>query len=186
VLKIYMNIAKNTIVSFDYTLTDDNNQILDSSSEGEPLVYLHGHGNIIPGLEEAMEGKASGDSFKVHVPAATAYGERDEKLITKIPKDRFEGETVEEGMQFQAQTPDGYRVVTVTAVEGDQITIDGNHPLAGQDLNFDVAVKDIREAGEEEIAHGHPHHAHHHGEECDDEECGCGGCDDEGCEGCHG
>jgi FKBP-type peptidyl-prolyl cis-trans isomerase SlyD len=168
-----MNIAKNTIVSFDYTLTDDNNQILDSS-EGEPLVYLHGHGNIIPGLEEAMEGKAAGDSFKVHVTAANAYGERDEKLITKIPKDRFEGETVEEGMQFQAQTPDGYRVVTVTGVAGDQVTIDGNHPLAGTDLNFDVEVKDIREASEEEIAHGHPHGAHHHhgGEDCD----GCGGC----------
>jgi FKBP-type peptidyl-prolyl cis-trans isomerase SlyD len=174
-----MNIAKNTIVSFDYTLTDDNNQILDSSSDSEPLVYLHGCGNIIPGLEEAMEGKAVGDSFKVHVLAAAAYGERDEKLITKIPKDRFEGETVEEGMQFQAQTPDGYRVITVTAVEGDQITIDGNHPLAGVDLNFDVAVKDIREASEEEIDHGHPHHAHHHHDEegCSDEECdSCGGC----------
>jgi FKBP-type peptidyl-prolyl cis-trans isomerase SlyD len=171
-----MNIAKNMIVSFDYTLTDDNNQILDSSSDSEPLVYLHGYGNIIPGLEEAMEGKVTGDSFKIHVPAARAYGERDEKLITQIPKDRFEGETVEEGMQFQAQTPDGYRVVTVTEVAGDQVTIDGNHPLAGTDLNFDVAVKDIREASEEEIAHGHPHHEHDHhhddGEECD----GCGGC----------
>jgi FKBP-type peptidyl-prolyl cis-trans isomerase SlyD len=176
VLKISMNIAKNTIVSFDYTLTDDNSQILDSSGS-EPLVYLHGYGNIIPGLEEAMEGKAAGDSFKVHVPAASAYGEKDEKLITQIPKDRFEGETVEEGMQFQAQTPDGYRVVTVTEVVGDQVTIDGNHPLAGQDLNFDVEVKDIREASEEEIAHGHPHHDHDHhhhdGEECD----GCGACD---------
>jgi FKBP-type peptidyl-prolyl cis-trans isomerase SlyD len=182
-VKFFMNVAKNTIVSFDYTLTDDNSQILDSSTDSEPMVYLHGHGNIIPGLEEAMEGKAAGDNFKVHVPAASAYGERDEKLINKIPKDRFEGETVEEGMQFQAQTPDGYRIVTVTKVEGDQVTIDGNHPLAGIDLNFDVAVKDIREAGEEEIAHGHPHHAHQH-----DEECGCGedGCDDEecGCEGC--
>jgi FKBP-type peptidyl-prolyl cis-trans isomerase SlyD len=166
-----MNIAKNTIVSFDYTLTDDNNQILDSS-DSEPLVYLHGHGNIIPGLEEAMEGKAPGDSFKVHVPAASAYGIRDEKLITKIPKDRFEGETVEEGMQFQAQTADGYSVVTVTEVAGDQVTIDGNHPLAGQDLNFDVEIKDIREASEEEIAHGHPHHAHHDHEDCDS----CGAC----------
>jgi FKBP-type peptidyl-prolyl cis-trans isomerase SlyD len=173
-VKTYMNITKNTIVSFDYTLTDAENQILDSSTGAEPLVYLHGHGNIIPGLEQVMEGKASGDSFKITVPAADAYGARDDKLIITIPLSRFGDEKVEEGMEFQAQTPEGYRIVTVTAVSGDDVTIDGNHPLAGLDLNFDVTVKEIREANEEEIAHGHPHHAHHHEHEnCDH----CGNCD---------
>jgi FKBP-type peptidyl-prolyl cis-trans isomerase SlyD len=184
-IKKYMNISKNSIVSIEYTLTDKDNQILDSSAGSEPLVYLHGHENLIPGLERALEGKVTGDTLQVTVPAVDAYGEQDDNLVTTVPMDRFEGaDSIEEGMQFEAQTPDGYRVVTVTKIAGDEVTIDGNHPLAGQDLNFDVAVKDIREASEEEIAHGHPHHAHSHGEECDDEECGCGGCDDEGCEGC--
>ena len=180
-----MNIAKNTIVSFDYTLTDDNSQVLDSSFGTEPLAYLHGHGNIIPGLEQALEGRSRGDSFRIKVTAGNAYGERDEKLIFNIPLNRFGDEPVEKGMEFRAQTPDGdYHVVSVTAVEGDQVTIDGNHPLAGVDLTFDVTVKDIREASQEEISHGHPHH--HHGE-------GCGGCGannscetTDGCNGCHG
>jgi FKBP-type peptidyl-prolyl cis-trans isomerase SlyD len=168
-VETYMNITKNKIVSFDYTLTDSENQILDSSSDAEPLVYLHGYGNIIPGLEQAMEGKTSGDSFKITVPAVEAYGERDDKLIITLPLSRFGDEKVEEGMEFQAQTPEGYRVVTVTSVQGDQVTIDGNHPLAGMDLNFDVTVAEIREANEEEIAHGHPHNGGHHHEHEEEE-----------------
>jgi FKBP-type peptidyl-prolyl cis-trans isomerase SlyD len=172
-VETYMNITKNMIVSFDYTLTNSGNQILDSSTNDEPLVYLHGHGNIIPGLELAMEGKTLGDTFKIRVPAADAYGERDEKLIFTLPLSSFGEEKVKEGMEFQAQTADGCQIVTVASVNGDQVTIDGNHPLAGQELNFDVTVKDIREASEEEIAHSHPHHAHHHGHGgCD----GCGSC----------
>lgn len=177
-----MNVSKNTVVSFDYTLTDDTNQVLDTSSEGEPLAYLHGYGNIIPGLEKALEGKAPGDSFKIRVPSAEAYGKRDEKLVCRLPKDRFEGGEVKEGMQFEAPTTEGYRIVTVTKIEDEHVTIDGNHPLADIDLNFDVTVREIREATEEEIAHKHLHHAHHHDEGCC---CGEDGCEEECCGGCH-
>ncbi|MDR2618149.1 MAG: peptidylprolyl isomerase [Treponema sp.] len=179
-VKTVMNIARNTIVSFDYTLTNDSSQVLDSSFGAEPLAYLHGHGNIIPGLEQTLEGKNQGDSFRIKVAAADAYGLRDDNLIFSIPRNRFGDEAVEEGMEFQAQTPDGgYRIVRIAAIAGDKVTIDGNHPLAGMDLTFDVTVRDIREASEEEIAHGHPNNAHHHhGEEgCD----GCGNCGTQGC-----
>jgi FKBP-type peptidyl-prolyl cis-trans isomerase SlyD len=175
-----MNIAKNRVVSIAYTLKDDNDQLLDSTSASEPLEYLHGYENIIPGLERALEGKSQGDKFSVKVPAADAYGLRDDKLVTTVPLDRFDGaDTVEEGMQFEAQAPDGYRLVTVTKVDGEQVTIDGNHALAGLDLNFDVTIAAVREANAEELAHGHVHsHGHHHGhDEHEHEDCdGCGGC----------
>jgi FKBP-type peptidyl-prolyl cis-trans isomerase SlyD len=171
-----MNITKDRVVSIDYTLTDAGNNTLDSTGGADPLSYLHGHQNIIPGLEKALEGKSQGDSFKVTIPSADAYGEKDEQLVVTIPLGRFEGaDNVEPGMQFQAETPDGgYRMVTVTEVTGNQVTIDGNHPLAGLDLNFDVTVVDVRDANAEELEHGHVHsHGHHHQhEDCDD----CGGC----------
>jgi FKBP-type peptidyl-prolyl cis-trans isomerase SlyD len=175
-----MNIAKNRVVSIDYTLKDDNDQFIDSTSGSDPLDYLHGYDNIIPGLEQALEGKSQGDKLNVKVPAADAYGLRDDKLVSTVPLDRFDGaDAVEEGMQFEAQTPDGYRIVTVTKVEDNQVTIDGNHPLAGLNLNFDVTVTAVREANAEELAHGHVHshghgHDHEHGghENCDE----CGGC----------
>jgi FKBP-type peptidyl-prolyl cis-trans isomerase SlyD len=169
-----MNITKDRVVSIDYTLTDAGNNTLDSTDGADPLTYLHGHENIIPGLEKALEGKAQGDALKITVASAEAYGERDDRLIVTIPLDRFEGaEAVEPGMQFHAETPDGgFRMVTVTKVEGNQVTIDGNHPLAGLDLNFDVKVLDVREANPEELEHGHVHsHGHQH-ESCDE----CGGC----------
>ena len=185
-LKIYMNIAKNTIVSFDYTLTDDNNQILDSS-EGEPLVYLHGHGNIIPGLENALEGKSQDDHFSVNIPAAEAYGERNDQMSAEISIENFKGaDEVKPGMQFHTQGPEGIRLITVTRVVGDMVTIDGNHPLAGVNLNFDGTITAIREASEEELFHGHVHGDDH------GEHCGCGGthghacgdgCEGEGCNG---
>jgi FKBP-type peptidyl-prolyl cis-trans isomerase SlyD len=166
-----MNIAKNRVVSIDYTLTDEDQQLLDTSKDGEPLEYLHGYGNIIPGLERALEGKETGDRVTVTVPAADAYGERNEELVMEVPKDRFqEGGAIEEGMQFEAQTPDGYRVVTVTSVGDKSVTIDANHPLAGMDLNFDVTITAVREANPEELSHGHVHshghegHDHEHGD----------------------
>jgi FKBP-type peptidyl-prolyl cis-trans isomerase SlyD len=163
-----MNVANDRVVSINYTLTNAQNQILDATGV-EPLAYLHGHRNIIPGLEKALEGKSRGDSFKALIPAAEAYGERSEKLVTTVPLDRFSGTpSVEPGMQFHAQTPDGeFQLVTVTAVEGNTVTIDGNHPMAGQDLNFDVSVVDIREASDEELQQGHVHSAD------------CGFCDDD-------
>ncbi|GHV15819.1 peptidyl-prolyl cis-trans isomerase [Spirochaetia bacterium] len=172
-----MNITKDRVVSIAYTLTDKDNQVIDSSSGAEPLAYLHGYENIIPGLEKALEGKAEGDSLKVSIPAAEAYGARDDGLVIDVPKSQFNGaEGIEAGVQFEAQTQEGNRVFTVLRVVGDTVTIDGNHPLAGMDLNFDVTVAGVREANAEEIAHGHPHHAHHHHHDeadCDD----CEGCD---------
>ena len=160
-----MNISNNCVASFHYTLTDSTGKVLDSSEGQEPLSYLHGAGNIIPGLENALVGKAVGDKLNVSVAAAEAYGERDDAMVQQLDSSMFSGiEQIEVGMEFHAETEHGLQVVTVTGVEGDQVTIDGNHPLAGVDLNFDVEVTDVREATEDEIAHGHAHGAggHHH------------------------
>lgn len=160
-----MQIANDVVVSIEYTLTDDQGTVIDSSVGGEPLTYLHGAGNIIPGLEGALEGKKVGDSFKVSVPPAEGYGEKDEGLLQVVPRGMFQGvDQVEVGMQFHAQTDHGMQVITVAGVEGDNVTVDGNHPLAGQNLNFDVKVVDVRVASSEELEHGHVHGAggHHH------------------------
>jgi FKBP-type peptidyl-prolyl cis-trans isomerase SlyD len=158
-----MHVAKDKVVSIDYTLTDDQGSVLDSSKGRAPLAYLHGSGNIIPGLEKALEGKQPGEQISVHVPAAEAYGERDESLSQDVPMDMFQGvDQVEPGMRFQAQTSAGVQVVTVTKVQDGTVTVDGNHPLAGKPLNFDVNVVDVRDATEEELTHGHVHGAEGH------------------------
>jgi FKBP-type peptidyl-prolyl cis-trans isomerase SlyD len=175
-----MQITKDRVVSIAYTLRDAQNQVLDVSSDAEPLEYLHGYENIIPGLERALDGKAQGDAFTVTVAAVDAFGERDEKLVVRLPRKDFEGlGEIEAGMQLEADTPEGSRIVTVTQVEAGTVTVDANHPMAGLDLTFEVTVAAVREASPEEIAHGHPHHAHHgHGHTHDDcDGCGsCGGC----------
>lgn len=154
-----MQIEKDKVVSIDYTLTDPRGQVLDSSQGRGPLTYLQGVGNIIPGLERELEGKNAGDAVKVTVPAADAYGERDERLVQPVPRDAFKGvEELEPGMRFQATGPNGAQgVVTVVKVDPDQITIDANHPLAGVPLTFDVKVVDVRDATAEERQHGHAH-----------------------------
>ena len=160
-----MNISPNSVASIHYTLTDGQGKVIDSSEGQEPLAYLHGAGNIIPGLEKALLGKAVGDKFKVSIPAAEAYGVRDDSMVQQLPSNMFSGiDNIEVGMEFHAETEHGLQVVTVTNVEGDNITIDGNHPLAGVDLTFDVEVADIRAASAEELEHGHAHGAggHHH------------------------
>lgn len=160
-----MQIAKDLVACIEYTLTDDAGTVIDSSVGGEPLAYLHGAGNIIPGLEDALEGKKVGDSFKVSIAPADGYGEKNEGLMQVVPKEMFQGvDTIEVGMQFHAQTDHGMQVITVAAVEGSNITVDGNHPLAGQNLNFDVKVVEVRAASAEELDHGHVHGAggHHH------------------------
>lgn len=160
-----MNISDNCVASFHYTLTDSTGKVLDSSEGQEPLSYLHGASNIIPGLESALEGKTVGDKLNVAVPAADAYGLRNDDLVQELPSNMFSGiEKIEIGMEFHAETEQGLQVVTVTRVEGDQVTIDGNHPLAGIDLNFDVEITEVRAATEEELGHGHAHGAggHHH------------------------
>ena len=157
-------IANNHVVSFHYTLTNAEGETLDKS-QGEPLAYLQGAGNIIPGLEKALEGKAVGDKFTVTIPAAEGYGEYNPDLVQEVPAQMFQGvENIEAGMQFQAQTDDGVQVVTVKAIEGENIIVDANFPLAGQDLTFEVEIAEIRDASEEELEHGHVHGAggHHH------------------------
>ncbi|WP_068858545.1 FKBP-type peptidyl-prolyl cis-trans isomerase [Perlucidibaca aquatica] len=160
-----MQIAQDSVALIDYTLTNDAGEVIDSSNGGEPLAYLHGHQNIIPGLEKALLGKAVGDSLKVSIAPAEGYGEVNPSLVENVPSNLFQGvEQIEVGMQFHAQTGGGMQVITVTAVEGDTVTVDGNHPLAGQTLHFDVTVKEVRAASQEELDHGHVHGAggHHH------------------------
>jgi FKBP-type peptidyl-prolyl cis-trans isomerase SlyD len=160
-----MNVGSNTVVHIHYTLKNDAGDVLDSSSGSEPLVYLHGNGNIIPGLEKALVGKQAGDKLSVKIAPEDGYGERDSSLVQDVPRSAFAGiPGVEVGMQFQADSNHGPRAVVVTQVAGDTITVDGNHPLAGQNLNFDVEITEVRKATHEELEHGHVHGAggHHH------------------------
>jgi FKBP-type peptidyl-prolyl cis-trans isomerase SlyD len=158
-------IGNNSVVSVHYKLMDDEGNVLDSSEGSQPMAYLHGAGNIIPGLEKALEGKGEGDSLKVRVEPAEAYGEVKPDGIKTIEKSAFQGvESVEAGMAFEAQTPDGTKQqIVVKKVEGNEVTIDTNHPLAGVTLNFDIKIVGVREATKEELDHGHSHdggHAH--------------------------
>lgn len=160
-----MQISENKVVSIHYTLTNDGGEVMDSSDDQEPLTYLHGAGNIIRGLETALEGRTAGDRLQVTVNPAEGYGERDESMIQAVPRSAFEGvEDIQPGMQFQAQSAEGIQLVTVVAIEGNEVTLDGNHPMAGITLFFDVEVKEVREATQEEIQHGHVHGpgGHHH------------------------
>jgi FKBP-type peptidyl-prolyl cis-trans isomerase SlyD len=161
-----MLIAANKAVSIDYTLTNDAGEVIDSSSGGAPLVYLHGAANIIPGLEKALEGKQAGDELEVAIEPEDAYGEYLAELVSTLNRSLFEGvDELEVGMQFHASAPDGQmQIVTIRDIDGDDVTVDGNHPLAGQRLNFKVKVIDVRDASEEEIAHRHIHGegGHHH------------------------
>jgi len=155
-----MQIAKNKVVYIDYTLTNNDGEVLDSCEGGEPLAYLHGADNIIPGLEKELEGRKAGDSLKVSIAPADGYGELVAELTQVVPSSMFEGvEQIEVGMEFHAETPEGVQVIRIAEVNGDDITIDGNHPLAGQHLNFDVTVTEVREATEDELKHGHVHGA---------------------------
>jgi FKBP-type peptidyl-prolyl cis-trans isomerase SlyD len=160
-----MSIIKDSVASFHYTLKDDDGNTIDSSVGQEPLPYLHGAGNIVPGLERELEGKKTGDKLSVIVKPADGYGELNESLVQELPKTMFAGvDDIEAGMEFHAETDNGQQMVTVTKVEGDSVIIDGNHPLAGKNLHFDIEVTDVREASPEELEHGHVHGpgGHHH------------------------
>jgi FKBP-type peptidyl-prolyl cis-trans isomerase SlyD len=160
-----MHITQDAVVLIHYTLTDDSGKTIDSSTGGEPLAYLHGNGNLIPGLERALEGKQVGDALEVKIDPSEGYGEYDKGLVQQVPRRALKGiANVHVGMQLHAQSDQGPRAVTVTHVAGDMVTIDGNHPLAGQNLNFSVQVSDVRLATEEELTHGHVHGpgGHHH------------------------
>ncbi|WP_028022868.1 FKBP-type peptidyl-prolyl cis-trans isomerase [Enterovibrio calviensis] len=151
-------IEDNKVVKIDYTVKDESGQVIDSSEGKEPLAYLHGTGNIIPGLENALTGKAEGDDFSAVVQPEDAYGPRNDGMIQTVEKSVFQGvEEIEVGMVFNAQGPQGDIQVTIADIDGDQVTIDGNHPLAGLVLHFEGVVREVRDATQEEIEHGHVH-----------------------------
>lgn len=160
-----MKISKHRVAILDYTLTDDDGQVIDESHDGS-FSYLHGAGNIIPGLEKALAGRKSGEILRVVIEAADAYGERDPARIQRLPRDRFPPDAdLQAGTRFQAQSQDGHpQVVTLTGIDGAEVIVDANHPLAGQRLHFEVTILSVRSAKKEEITHGHVHGAgaHHH------------------------
>ncbi|WP_201557248.1 FKBP-type peptidyl-prolyl cis-trans isomerase [Psychrobacter sp. 72-O-c] len=153
-------IAKDTAVKFNYTLKDDEGTILDQSPEGQPLAYLHGHSNIIPGLEQQLVGKSAGEKVNAVVEPVDGYGEYQEQAVQHVPRDNFQGvDDIQPGMQFQSQAGEQVMLVTVTEVNDEEVTVDANHPLAGKRLTFDVEIQEVRAATEEELGHGHVHGA---------------------------
>ncbi len=162
-----MKIEKDRVVSFHYTVSERAGEgwsPLESSEGRDPLVIMVGHGNIIPGLEKAMEGREAGDKFEVDVAAAEAYGEKREGLSQRVPKKHFGSQRLEPGMQVILQTNFGPRAVTIQKVGMSVVDVDLNHPMAGKDLHFAIEIADVREATPEEIEHGHVHGegGHHH------------------------
>ena len=153
-----MLIGNNLVVSINYVLKNDQGETMDASPEGEPLSYLHGASGIVPGLENELTGKTAGDTFEVTIKPEEAYGEKIPELIQDIPVAQFPPEPpLAVGMQFNAETPNGPIAVTITAINGDTVTVDGNHPLAGHVLHFTGSIESVREATEEEKSHGHAH-----------------------------
>ncbi|WP_061798871.1 peptidylprolyl isomerase [Serratia ficaria] len=194
-----MKVAKDLVVSLAYQVRTEDGVLVDESPVSAPLDYLHGYGSLIAGLEKALEGHEAGDRFDVNVGANDAYGNYDENLVQRVPKDVFMGvDELQVGMRFLADTDQGPVPVEITEVDGDHVVVDGNHMLAGQNLNFNVEVVAIREATAEELAHGHVHgehdHHHEHGDGCcgghdhghdhDHDHGQKGGCGNGGC-GCH-
>ena len=154
-----MQISKNTVAAIHYTLRDNEGTVIDSSEGRDPLNYLHGAGNLIPGMEEGLEGKSAGEKVNLQIEPEKGYGEKDENLIQQVPRSAFGEQEVKPGMRFSTNQGG---VVTVTDVGQESITVDGNHPLAGVPLNFDVEIVEVRSATEEEISHGHVHGANGH------------------------
>ena len=153
-----MKIADNKVVQMHYQLTDENGVVIDSSAGREPLSYIQGAGNIIVGLEKHLTGKEAGDKVTAVVTPAEGYGERDENLVQVVPKSGFQGdEELQVGMQVQVGTQQGTAIASVAKIEGEEVTLDMNHPLAGATLNFDIEVVDVRDATPEELEHGHVH-----------------------------
>lgn len=160
-----MQIVERCVALFHYTLTDATGKVIDSSAGAEPLAYLHGSGNIVSGLEKAMTGRVRGDKFEVSVTPEEGYGVRRPELVQVVPRAAFQGvRELKPGMRFQAESERGPMPVVVTQVEGDEVTVDGNHPLAGETLNFAIEITEVRPASREELDHGHVHGAggHHH------------------------
>ena len=152
-----MKIENNSVVRFHYTVSEPGQPAIESSKERDPLTILVGHGNIIPGLETALQGRAAGDSFEVVVAPEQAYGERRDGMIQRVPKKHFKGTYLKPGMQVVLNTQMGQRPVTVQKVGMTVVDVDLNHPMAGKHLQFNVDIVDVRAASEDEVAHGHAH-----------------------------
>lgn len=152
-----MQIGSKKAVTIHYTLKNDEGEVLDTSAGRDPLTYLHGGGNIVPGLEKALDGKQVGEKVTARVTPEEGYGQRDQGNIRNLPRRKIPEGKVEVGTRFRVQTEAGYVVATVTALRGDYVTVDANHPLAGLNLNFEVEVVEVRDATEEEVTHGHVH-----------------------------
>ncbi|MDO6706201.1 MULTISPECIES: peptidylprolyl isomerase [unclassified Photobacterium] len=172
-----MKVAKDTVVSLAYQVKTEDGVVVDQSTSDAPLDYLHGHNNLIVGLEKALEGREVGDKFEVTVGPEEAYGEHHAEMVQRVPAEVFQGvDEITVGMRFLADTDQGPIPVEVTEVDGDEVVVDGNHMLAGQTLTFDVEIMATRAATEDEVAHGHIHqeggHDHDH-----DHEGGCCGHD---------
>jgi len=160
-----MLVSRHAVVTIDYTLTAPDGEVLDTSSGGDPLAYVHGTEALVPGLEAELEGKKKGDRFDVHVDPDQAYGARDERLVHQVERSQLPPNVeIEPGLQLRAEHADGALIVTVVRIEGERVTLDGNHPLAGVRLHFTGEVRDVRAATPEELAHGHVHGpgGHHH------------------------
>jgi len=175
-----MKIAKDSVVSLAYQVRTKDGVLVDEATAVAPLEYLQGAGNLIKGLEDALAGRQAGDKFDVDVSSNNAYGDYNDNLVQEVPREVFVGvDELEVGMRFLADTEHGPVPVEITAIDGDKVTVDGNHMLAGQDLKFNVEVINVRKASDEELTHGHVHgaHGHQHGE------CGCGDNEDSCCDG---
>ena len=150
-------VAANKVLKMNYSVLDNNKNTIDNSLDGEPLVFIVGTGYLIPGLENALLGKEAGDTFSVTVEPEQGYGERHDDLMQAVPKSMFEGMEIEVGMQFRATTDAGDQSVMIIEIQDEDVIVDGNHPLSGITLHFDVEVLEVRDATEEELAHGHVH-----------------------------
>lgn len=184
---VMKKVAKDLVVSLAYQVRTEDDVLVDESLASAPLDYLHGRGSLISGLEKALEGRSVGEHFDIEIPADDAYGQYDDNLVQRVPKDVFVGvDELQVGMRFLADTDMGSVPVEITGIEGDEVIVDGNHMLAGQNLKFNVEIIAIREATDEELAHGHVHnedgheggccHGEHHGDkDCSHGhgDCGC-------------
>lgn len=158
-----MNISTDKAITINYTLKDNEGKLIDESNDSS-FIYLHGHNNIIPGLETALNDKTKGDSFELVLEPKDAYGEYNPAITQVINRSAFGEEKIGVGMQFHAEGDEGQPVlITISEINDDDVTIDGNPPLAGVTLNYSVEVMDVRDATEEELSHGH---IHAHGESC--------------------
>ncbi|MCC4265473.1 peptidylprolyl isomerase [Oceanimonas baumannii] len=167
-----MKVSDNAVVTLDFTVSNADGEILDTTENKQPLQYLHGTGYLVAGLENQLVGKVVGEDFDVTLTPDQAYGDYDEALVQSVPGELFDGMEVSEGDTFVAETDDGQRPVTILEVAEEYVKVDGNHPLAGMTLCFKGVVREVREATEEELAHGHVHGEHDHDHDHDGGCCG--------------